>query len=92
MFPPGEALVKRINKLLKNTPLLRSLPQEWQRYPRHRDVRHQYASFLEPSRALHPGVFEQPVIMDFFNNPIPASHTSPQEWGRYGNKENKVTD
>jgi hypothetical protein len=29
-----------------------------------------YASFLTISRAVHPGIFEQPAKMDFFNTPL----------------------
>jgi septal ring factor EnvC (AmiA/AmiB activator) len=53
-----------IFRLLKNTHLLRCT-----RLPLLRRTL-KYASFLEPSCALHMGVFDQPEIADFFSGPI----------------------
>jgi hypothetical protein len=50
-------------RLLRNTHLLRCT-----RFPALRRTM-KYAWFLEPSRALHPDVSEQPEINGFFNSP-----------------------
>jgi len=50
--------------MLKNTHLLRCA-----RLPSLRRTL-KYVSFLEPSHALHPDVFEHPEIDHFFNSPV----------------------
>jgi hypothetical protein len=75
-----------MNRLMENTRLLHSLPQEWQRYD---PVTAAYVGSVGSPCAtalvvggtttlqnvMHPDAFEQPEIDDFLNSPINSIYT-----------------